>query len=179
MHLRYLSFDYTGTVEFTFHISTEDAIRKLTEVTHQPTVRELLVGRREEMLIGQVSKNFVNLSRVDRLKGDVFRPHFYGKFSDKGEVSMLSGQFKMQPAWKMLLGVPVLIFVAVGILLIILGVSGAGGDGSTQADYVLGGPAMIVVALGFVLFIKSIFDRDVELISKKITSLGASGPKEL
>ncbi len=167
MNLLRLLFDYTGPVEFTRHGSVETSVKALAAIIHQPKISAMLVGSKEDLLVGQVSSGFVKLSRFrTSLKGDVFKPYFYGEFSDSRGTSILSGRFTMQPVWKALLGFPVLVFVVVGILLVVMGLTGLGGP--TQVAYLVGGPFLIVVAFGFVFFVKWLFRADVSWLSKRI-----------
>lgn len=167
IRLFHFLFDYTGPVEFTLHGPVETSVKKLSEAIHPPTIGALLVGSQEDLLVGQASRGFVKLFRLKTsLKGDVFKPYFYGQFSDRPGATILSGRFTMQPVWKALLGLPVLVFVAAGILLVVMGLTGL--DGSTQVAYLVGGPFLIIVAFGFVFFVKWLFRADVSWLSKRI-----------
>jgi hypothetical protein len=165
--LLHFVFDYTGPVEFTLHGSVETSVKKLSEAIHQPTIGVLLAGSQEDLLVGQASRGFVKLFRLKTsLKGDVFKPYFYGQFIDRRGATILSGRFTMQPVWKALLGLPVLVFAVVGILLAVVGLGGLGGP--MLVAYVVGGPLLIVVAFGFVFFVKWLFRADVSWLSKRI-----------
>jgi hypothetical protein len=166
-HLSDFLFDYTGPVEFIFHTPIEASIERLEGAIHEPTARTLLMGSRDDLLIGQASRDYVRLSRLKTsLKGNVFRPYFYGNFADRDGSTVLSGKFTMKPVWKVLLGLPVLIFTVVGVLLTVVGLGAL--NGSTQGAYAIGGPVLIGVAFGFVFFVKWLFRADVQWLSKRI-----------
>jgi hypothetical protein len=166
--MRYFSFDYSGQIDFAFHESTETALQRVIASTQRPTLLEQVTGSAQNMLVGYASRKFVKLSRVHALKGDVFKPYFYGTFVDKSGGSVLSGQFRMELFWRILLMLVTLLFAGVGALTAFVGMAGGG------PMYVLGGLLVIGIPLGALSFVKALFYADVEWITKKIEAAGGA-----
>jgi len=165
MRILHALVDYGTLKEQSIPLSLDSVVHTLSKLVRPITVPGLTITREGGVLVGEVSRNEVRLSRARPLRSNIFKPFFYGKLVEHEGKTILSGKFVMHPVTVFVIAVFYCLLSIISVLLFLAWFGQA--DGSPIA-YPLSGPAVLVLLTGFVWFVRWISCDDVQWISAHI-----------
>jgi hypothetical protein len=148
-------------------MSFDRAINGLAVKVHKNTLMTAVAADvNRSTLVGRIAKQTVDLHRARPLVGNVFKPHFYGRFSTRDGKVSLDGQFSMSAFAKAIIVCFILcLFLAEVIMLPLIF------ESMDEASFLLWPPAVGVLLICIVLFAKWICRNDPKWISETISKV--------
>jgi hypothetical protein len=145
----------------------DSAIKQIASKVHQPTLMTGLTYVPKPILVGWVTKYEVDIFWVRPLIGNVFRPHFKGRFTRIADKTVLEGGFSMGTFARTMLYILFGILAIAEIVIIYFG--------SSQQDLQLisiMAPLLIGICALFLLWCGRWFGKgDIDLIVNEIRTL--------
>src|SRR5215831_8432965 len=130
--------NYGTLEEQSIPVSIDSAVSTLSKLVRPMTVPGFTVAPEGGVLVGEVSRGEVRLSRARPLRSNIFKPFFFGRFVERDGKTTLSGKFVMHPLTIAAIACFYCLFIIISILLLLSWL------GQPTGLYPLYGPGVLV-----------------------------------